>query len=649
MPILSKRSVPAEDPEYRYTSWLKGLNTTQAKNKIKRDEMSDAQNVEIKVDSIEKRLGTQYLGNAKDSRTRGLAMYSHSDGVKKIIRSSGTTLQVYNTATGDFDDITGKTYTSDLNTDYILANDDLFIFNGTDNLTKYNKDDATPITTYVAIGPPTSPSAARGAGLADGQFTAFYKLTHYNSVGETVATSEFSVTFNILRSNWDTATKIATLSWTNDGGTIVGTNIYYSSTSGDETYLTTLIGTDTSYIDYGDIEADGITEPPETNSTGGVIAFKGDFDGTRVWAFSGSTLHYSGPGAQNFDKYDSGSGGGALSVSKGDGDEIKKVVRTRDGSVIIYKEFSIWKVYFSSTGIITLRNVNSFIGCVGKRAAITVDDDQVFLSRFGMFTLGNQPNFPTDILRVKNISYQIENELQKITPSNLPNTVLHYDFQRRLRLSFTEGGATFNNAEFIFKFGAWFRNTSIAANCYLNFTDVVSGTPVVEELSKAYTFYGSDDEGRVVQLDKGYSDRGGAIDAYFDTNQDDQGKPERSKKYYDQDVEVGKLQGNLTITQFFDSGADIEASITNNAVGGMGAEAVGFSAVGSELGSFVSSSSVSLSKRWRLFGRQQRNIRTRFRQNSASGTFSIFSFSGVFRLKSRRQYDSADVLTTTEV
>lgn len=647
---ITRRTIPPEDPDYRYTSWLGGLNTNQAKNKIKRNQMSAAQNVEIKVDSVEKRLGTQYLGNAKDSRTRGLAAYAHSDGTKQIIRSSGTTLQLYNQGNGNFEDIAGKTYTSDLNTDYLLANDDLFVFNGTDSLTKYNKDDSPKITVYTQISAPSSPGATRGAGLSAGQFTAYYRLTHYNTVGETTATTEFSVTHDISRDLWDAATEKVTLNWTNAPGS-AGVNVYYSDTSGDETYLTTIEGAAvTSYDDFGgDLQADGITEPPETNSTGGVVAFAGDFDGTRVWAFKGTTLYYSGPGSANFDKFDSGSGGGALSISRGDGDEIKKVLKTRDRTIIVYKEFSTWKVSFTSTGIIQLQNVNSFIGCIGRRAAINVDDEQVFLSRFGMFTLGNQPNFPTDILRVKNISFPIETEIQRITPANLPNVVLHYDFQRRLRLAYTEGGATYNNVEFIYKYGAWFRNTEIAANCYINFVDVASGTPVISENSKGYTLYGSDDAGRTVELDKGYSDRGNPIDAYFDTNQDDQGFPERFKKYYDQDVEIGRLQGSLEIYQFFDSGDNILATIDNNNTGGLGTEAVGFSQVGLEIGDFVASSSVSLTKRWKLFGRQQKNIRTRFRQDSASGTFSIMSFSGVYRLKSRRQYDSDDILETTTV
>ena len=290
-------------------------------------------------------------------------MYTHSDGTKKIIRSSGTTLQEYNTTTEDYDDITGKTYTSDLNTNYLLAYDNLYVCNGTDNLTKYNKDDSPEITTFTSVSPPTSPTASRGAGLSTGQFKAYYKLTHYNSIGETIATSEFSEDFDISRSAWNATDEKVSLSWTNDGGTITGTNIYYASTSGDETFLTNVDSTENSYDDFGgDLEADGLTEPPETNSTAGVIGHAGTFDSTRLWIFKGSTLHYSGGGNVHIEHFDSSSGGGALDISKGDGDEIKKVVRTRDNSVIVYKEFSIWKVFFSSTGIITLRNVNNFVG-----------------------------------------------------------------------------------------------------------------------------------------------------------------------------------------------------------------------------------------------------------------------------------------------
>lgn len=653
MPQLRSRPIPADDPESRYTGWPGGLNTYPPKNKIKKDQMSDCQNIEIFLNAVDKRFGTQYVGNSKGSRTRGLHVYTHSDGTKKIIRSSGTTLQEYNTGTGNYDDISGKTYTSDLNTDYIQAYDNLYIYNGTDNLTKYNKDDSPGITTYTLIGAPTSPSAARGAGLASGQYTAYFVLTHYNEIGETVATSEFSVAYDIPRSQWDGVTEKVDLSWTNDAGvtsTNEGTNIYFADTSGDWTFLDTVTGTGTSWSYLGgEINPDGITEPPETNQTAGPIAYKGDFDGTRQWCFSGSSLMYSGGGSRDIDHFDSGSGGGALNIAKGDGDEIQKVIRTRDGAVIVYKQFSIWKAGINASGLPYLQLINPLIGCVGHRAGTTVDDDQIFLSRYGVFTLGNQPNFPTDILRVRSISFSIDKDLEKITPSVLQYSVLHYDFKRRLRLSYAQGGSSYNNAEFMFKYGAWAKNTGISANCYVNMTDTLTGSAIIDELNKQYTLYGSDDEGRVIQMDKGYSDRGSNIDAYFDTIQDDQGFPERYKKYYEQDIEIGRLQGSLNVYQFFDSGTDVLAPIDFSNIGGIGSEQVGFSEVGNENGTIVANSSVSATKRWNLNGRQQKNVRTRFRQSSNNGTFSIMTFASKYRLMSKRKYDSEDIVTIQEV
>lgn len=653
MPKVSRKNIPPEDPDYRFKGWPKGLNTYQPKNKIRRDEMSDCQNVEIFQDTVEKRFGAQYVGNSKDSRTRGLSLYTHTDGTRKIIRASGDSIQALNTSNDDYEDLAGKTYTSDLNTDFIQAYDDLYVFNGVDNLTKYNKDDSPVITVYTALGLPTSAGAARGAGLASGQYTAHFVLTHYNEIGETTATTEFTVAYDIPRQQWDGVTEKVDLTWTVDAGVTTadeGTNIYFADTSGDWTYLDTVSGTTAAWSFLGgEIEPDGITEPPETNSTAGVIGYAGCFDGTRLWAFKGSTAFYSGGGSADIDHFDSGSGGGAINVSKGDGDEIQAIKRFRDGSVIIYKQFSIWKSFFSSTGIINLQLVNPLIGTVGRRAVTTVDDDQILLTRYGIFTLGNQPNFPTDILRVRSISLPIDKELEKITPSNLPNVVLHYDFKRRLRVAYAEGGSTTNNRELIYRYGAWVPNVGFNANCYMNMVDVASGTVILDEVNKQYTLFGTDDEGRVAQLDKGYSDMGGSIDAYFDTLQDDQGSPERSKKYYEQDVEIGRLQGTLTITQFFDSGDDIQAIIDNSTTGGIGSEQIAVSAVGLENGEILANSGVSLTKRWRLFGRQQKNIRTRFRQNSSTGTFSVMSFSGVYREKSRRQYDSDDILTTTTV
>lgn len=651
MPKLTKRRSVKEKPEYRFKGWSKGLDTYQSKNKISKDAMSDCQNIEINIGSVEKRLGTQYVGNAKDSRTRGLALYSHTDGTKNLIRTSGDSLQEYNILTGDYEDVTGKTYTSDLNTDYIQAFDSLYVFNGTDNLTKYDKDDTPKITVFTEISPPTNPAAARDSGLSAGQYTAYFKLTHYNAIGETTGTNEFTVTYDKHRTQWNGSTEKLNITWTVDAGVDAtgGTNIYFSDTSGDETFVDTVSGTTATWSFLGgEIEPDGITEVPESNSTGGPIAFKGDFDGTRLWCFKNSTVYYSGGGAADIEHFDSSSGGGALGIARGDGDSIQHLRRMRDGSIICYKKYSIWKISFSTTGIIQLQLVNPLIGAVGMRAVTSVDDDQIFVSPYGIFTLGNQPNFPTDILRIASISLPIDKELEKVTPDNLANVVIHYDFKRRIRVAVTEGGSTYNNVEYIFKYGAWTRNTNVSINCYLNLNDKESGTPIIDELNKRYTLYGSDDEGRVIQVDKGKSDRGAAIEAYFDTLVDDQGFYERYKKYYDQDVELGKLQGILNIYQYFDDGTRITAQIDNSSVGGMGSEAIGLSATGLEYGELEEGSTSNLTKRWRLYGRQQKNIRTRFYQNSAIGSFSILSFSGVYRLKSRRQYDSEDILQVTE-
>lgn len=652
MPDLGRKRTPAEDPEYRFNTWVKGYNSYQPKNKIRKDEMSDGQNVEIFINSVEKRKGCRYLGNAKDSRTRGLACYTHSDGTKKIVRFSGDSLQIYNESTGDWDDEAGKTYTSDLNTQTVQAYDDLFIFNGTDQLTKYNKDDTPNITTYAQIGLPTSFTATRGGGLSAGQYTAYFKLTHYNNVGETNGTTEFTVTYNTPRTAWNGTTEKIDLAWTVDAGIDAsgGTTVYFSDTSGDETYLDTISGTTASWSFLGgEIEPDGLTEPPETNSTGGVIAYDGVFDGTRLWCFKGSTLYWTGGGTQDIDHFNSDSGGGGINVARGDGDEIMNVKVTRDGKVVVYKQFSIWLAYFDNSGLINLKVANPMIGAVGRRAVAIVDDDQVFMSRYGIFTFGNQPNFPTDIYRVKSISLPIDKDLEKVTPANYPNMVLHYDFKRRLRLAYTSGGASYNNAEFVYQGGAWIKNTGLNINCYLNMVDRISGTAIIDELNKQYTLIGLDNAGRVTQLDKGYSDMGASIDGYFDTLQDDQGAPERMKKYYDQDIEIGKLQGTLEIYQYFDSGNDAKITIDNNTSGGLGAAAVGYYSVGLEVGTLVANSGVSINKRWRLNGRKQHYIRTRFRQESATATFSIMSFSGVYRVLSRRQYESENIVETTEI
>ena len=134
------RKVAGRPVQYFYQNKFDGgLNSFMSDVRIKPSELSDCLNMEPGGNGIIKtRKGCKTFANSVGSRVRGLGWYKDSSGTSKLVRMSGTALRVYNTVTDQWDAVTGFTYTNDLDTDFCMANDKLFIQNNTDSLTYFN-------------------------------------------------------------------------------------------------------------------------------------------------------------------------------------------------------------------------------------------------------------------------------------------------------------------------------------------------------------------------------------------------------------------------------------------------------------------------------------------------------------------------------
>ncbi len=96
----------------KQNKWIRGLNTLVSNTQIRPDELSEATDIQLVEDGKIQcpRDGQAYFGNTSGSRVTGLFTYYKSDGTKKLLRMSGDTLQVFNTTTEDWDNVSGKTY-----------------------------------------------------------------------------------------------------------------------------------------------------------------------------------------------------------------------------------------------------------------------------------------------------------------------------------------------------------------------------------------------------------------------------------------------------------------------------------------------------------------------------------------------------------
>src|SRR3990167_799826 len=201
----------------------------------------------------------------------------------------------------------------------------LYIANGTDALTRYN---GTTLSQYTAINAPANLTASLVAsGLSSGSFTYYGQVTALTDVGETVGSTEASITVNKKRDTWIAATDKG-IYWGWDS--VSGANryqIYIADETGDEALLTST--TATNFVDDGSIAINPYVIPPLANTTSAPKFISMAVSGNRIWATKDDnsmyTVYFSGTGnfIGNFSDF---YGGGWINLEKG-GREIPIAVK----------------------------------------------------------------------------------------------------------------------------------------------------------------------------------------------------------------------------------------------------------------------------------------------------------------------------------
>lgn len=131
--------------DFEISTFTGGINKFLGKRNIADNELPDMQNMDfVGLGGLKKRAGRIKAGTSIDDRVRGLA-YFKTPSIRGWYRMSGTTLK--NSSNGA---LTGMAYTSDLQTEFIQAQDKLYVMNGTDNLS-FTSDGST-ITEITANG-----------------------------------------------------------------------------------------------------------------------------------------------------------------------------------------------------------------------------------------------------------------------------------------------------------------------------------------------------------------------------------------------------------------------------------------------------------------------------------------------------------------
>lgn len=524
-------------------SWIRGVNLLVSSTQIKPNELADAQDITLIEDGKVQcpRDGQAYYGATSGSRVTGIFNFYKSDGTRKLLRMVGTTLQEYTDAT-TWTSVSGYTYTTGLNMNAVMAYDRLYACNGTDPLTYY---DGSSITSFTERSAPTISNVARTGGSA-GSYTYSYKVTAVTASGETTPSTADTETANV---DTLTASIYMTISWSAVTGAI-GYNVY-GRKDGSWYFMAYVEGnSSTSYVDNDADTPNEAFTPPEANTTGGV---KGKYikvykDSLFIYGdpTNPSRLYYSGGGDKIHD-FSIAGGGGFIDVSKNDG-QIGTGIEVFKNSILIFKEDSIYQFTFTSTGLPQITQVNPSLGCVAPRSIISVENDVFFMSRRGVFTIGNEAGFAFDVLRTNELSAKVRSTVRNIDGAYIQNVAAIYtaDSTKNLVIfAYTPSGSTTNSKAIIYdreRLG-WYKWTNIQANCWTNYR----GTDGI-----THYLYGDDASGYCKEILTGSSDFGSAITGYFYLNSESFKALDRYKVLKNIDVVMRRPSGYVGLSVVVD-------------------------------------------------------------------------------------------------
>ena len=215
----------------------------------------------------------------------------------------------------------------------------------------------------------------------------------------------------------------------------------------------------------------------------------------------------------------------AIDINKNDGQAVVGLGFFQD-VLIVFKERSIYQVYFNSTNGFVVERISSSYGCVSHGSIASVENDCYFLTDKGVYVLGNEPNYYAAI-RTNELSSRVKTLLQRINPAQYER-VRGYYADDRYFLSVPLDASTTCNAVIVYdrRFYSWAYWDNINANDFYVFKD--SDGDGANHFY--FTEYGSPNLCEFTP--NAYNDKGAAIEATFITRAFEGKALDREKFWY---------------------------------------------------------------------------------------------------------------------
>lgn len=446
----------------------------------------------------ETRWGTQNYGQDLGANPDGAQEYVKSDGTTELIAVVGGV--VYKSINGAaWTAISGATLTSGLQCFFMqmggfdtsnVYHAYLYIANGTDPLTRY---DGSTLTQYSSLAAPSGLSASLVAsGLSSGVNVYYGQVTALNQVGETVGSTEVSITTNKLRGDWNIATdKGITWSWSAVSGA-TQYQLYISDTQGYESLLTSINAT--SFTDDGSLDINSFVQVPYSNTTTAPKFTSMCTSNNRIWATNDTSdiykVYFSGTGRE-IGAFSDFFGGGWINLERG-GKEIPIAVKHFQSGVgkgiatVLCKtsngQGSVWQIDIIAATVgastFSIPSASKVVGSFGAESLLGVvqgTNNLSFPNRKGWFGLGSQQNY-YGILRTNELSSNIRPYWRSLIGSKIAGICAYfYDAKVFISVPTTNNG---NDRMIVFneELGNWSVEWTLGAKQFLEYTDTGGNT-----------------------------------------------------------------------------------------------------------------------------------------------------------------------------
>lgn len=354
------------------------------------------------------------------------------------------------------------------------------------------------------------------------------------------------------------------------------------------------------------------------------------------------------PGATDFSSTDATVR--AIDINKNDGQKVMGIGFFQD-VMIVFKENSIYQLYFNSSNGFVVERISSSYGAVCHGAIASVENDCYFLTDKGVYVLGNEPNFYASI-RTNELSSRIKTLLQRINPAQWERCRAYYTDDRYF-LSVPLDQNTTCNAVIVYdrRFYAWAYWDNIKANDFYVFKDK-------DNDGKTHFYFTEYGSANMCEFTPGvYNDKGVAIEGTFITRAFEGKALDREKYWYVIRPIFRQTTGSVQLSFITENGSQGKpVSLSPTLTGGLGTDEIGTLTFGTSqhdtysdsdmgLASATTSTSSETDTSHTVFdigvGIDARTFKAKFSNNGLNETFTLLGWVILYQEKDSARFSGA--------